>query len=227
MASEVQLIVPSKPPTAYFVVRNAVGQYWYTTTPAWESYNAAHWTAYAIAMSQDGSSQNYAGTFPSAIAVGAYQLSAYAQSGGSPAIGDVLIGTNSRFDWTGSAILAMPASPASTTNITSATGIDVTKINGDSTAAENAGKFWKGAVLDSGTAQAGASTTITLQSGANSNDNYYLNAVVVITSGAGAGQNRRITGYVGSTKVATISGDRNWVTAPDNTSVYTILGNIP
>jgi hypothetical protein len=79
-------------------------------------------------------------------------------------------------------------------------------------------------VDNSGTAQAGASGTITLASGASSTDDFYNGAVVKIQSGAGAGQSRRITDYVGSTRVATV--DSNWVTNPDNTSVYIVLGRI-
>lgn len=77
---------------------------------------------------------------------------------------------------------------------------------------------------DVGTAQAGASGTITLQSGASSTNDYYNNAVVVITGGTGAGQSRQITDYVGSTRVASV--DTNWVTNPDNTSTYIVLGRI-
>ena len=50
----------------------------------------------------------------------------------------------------------------------------------------------------------------------------------VITSGTGAGQSRSITGYVGSTKTATVSA---WTTSPDSTSIIsiypTIASNIP
>ena len=77
---------------------------------------------------------------------------------------------------------------------------------------------------DEGTAQAGASGTITLRSGASSTNSYYNGAVVKINGGTGAGQTRKITGYVGSTRVATV--DSNWVTAPDNTSTYIVLGRI-
>lgn len=74
----------------------------------------------------------------------------------------------------------------------------------------------------SGTAQAGAASTITLASGASSTDNLYVGQLVIITSGTGAGQTRRISSYVGSTKVATVS--RSWVTNPDSTSVYSVIG---
>jgi hypothetical protein len=75
-----------------------------------------------------------------------------------------------------------------------------------------------------GTAQAGSSTTITLASGASAVNSAYSSATrndwIWITSGTGAGQVRRITGYVGSTRIATV--DVAWVTAPDNTSVYEV-----
>ncbi len=71
-----------------------------------------------------------------------------------------------------------------------------------------------------GTAQAGASTTITLASGESATDDFYNGMLVRITSGTGSGQVRRITDYVGSTKVATV--DSAWTTAPDNTSVYRV-----
>lgn len=72
----------------------------------------------------------------------------------------------------------------------------------------------------SGTAQAGASTTITLVSGASATNDYYKNDGIYILSGTGAGQFRFISAYVGATKVATVSA---WATNPDNTSVYTLI----
>lgn len=73
---------------------------------------------------------------------------------------------------------------------------------------------------NSGTAQAGGATTITLASGASATNDFYKNDGIQILSGTGAGQFRFCTGYVGSTKVATVSA---WATNPDNTSVYTIV----
>jgi hypothetical protein len=77
-----------------------------------------------------------------------------------------------------------------------------------------------------GTAQAGAAGSITLDSGASSVDDFYNNQIVVIASGAGAGQGRFISDYVGSTRVASVA---TWVTNPDNTSVFYTLpfGAIP
>lgn len=81
---------------------------------------------------------------------------------------------------------------------------------------------WTGSptTSDSGTAQAGAAGSITLQSGASATDDTYNGQVVYISSGTGAGQSRAIEDYTGSSKVATVIS--NWATAPDNTSVYEI-----
>jgi hypothetical protein len=76
-------------------------------------------------------------------------------------------------------------------------------------------------ILHSGTAQAGAASTITLAAGASSTDNLYVGEVVKIYGGAGAGQARVITAYNGTTKVATVG--RNWTTNPDNASTYALL----
>lgn len=72
------------------------------------------------------------------------------------------------------------------------------------------------------TAQAGAATTITLDTGASALDDNYNGMAVEILSGTGAGQIRYISDYVGSTKVATVSAA--WGTNPDATSVFSIYG---
>jgi hypothetical protein len=73
---------------------------------------------------------------------------------------------------------------------------------------------------DSGAAQAGTSTTITLKATASSTDDVYNGMYVTITSGTGSGQIRLIEDYVGSTKVATVA--EAWTTAPDATSNYSV-----
>lgn len=73
---------------------------------------------------------------------------------------------------------------------------------------------------DSGAAQAGTSTTITLKATASSTDDVYNGMYVTITSGTGSGQIRLIEDYVGSTKVATVV--EAWTTAPDATSNYSV-----
>ena len=73
---------------------------------------------------------------------------------------------------------------------------------------------------DTGAAQAGSSTTITLKSTASATNNIYNGMYVTITGGTGVGQVRIIQNYVGSTKVATV--DIPFTTAPNSTSNYSI-----
>lgn len=75
------------------------------------------------------------------------------------------------------------------------------------------------ATVVTGTAGAGANTTITLTGQSATND-VYNNMYVYITEGTGSGQVRKITDYVGATKVATV--ENAWTTNPDNTSVYIV-----
>jgi hypothetical protein len=76
-------------------------------------------------------------------------------------------------------------------------------------------------ILDSGIAQAGAASTITLASYSSATDDLYVGTTVSIMAGTGAGQERVITAYVGSTKVATVAS--TWTTQPDFSSVYELL----
>ncbi len=74
-----------------------------------------------------------------------------------------------------------------------------------------------------GTAQAGAASTITLDSGASSVDGRYVGYRVFLSGGTGGGirgvgQERTIVSYVGSTKVATVA--QPWGTNPDATTTF-------
>lgn len=72
----------------------------------------------------------------------------------------------------------------------------------------------------SGTAQAGASTSITLAAAASATTDEYKDMEVRITGGTGSGQTRLITAYNGTTKVATVA--TAWTTIPDGTSAYEV-----
>jgi hypothetical protein len=75
-----------------------------------------------------------------------------------------------------------------------------------------------------GTAQAGGASTITLDASAIATDDIYNGSSVIIQSGTGVGQERVISDYVGSTKVATVSVA--WTTQPDSTSVFTVTSQV-
>lgn len=71
-----------------------------------------------------------------------------------------------------------------------------------------------------GTATAGAASTITLAVGSSAVNSYYKGLIIRTTGGTGSGQSRYITGYVGSTRVATV--DTAWSVQPDATTTYEI-----
>lgn len=75
--------------------------------------------------------------------------------------------------------------------------------------------------VNEGLAQAGAASTVTLNASASATDSTYNGQWVFIRAGTGSDQARMVTGYVGSTKVATVS--HAWQTNPDATSVYSML----
>lgn len=74
---------------------------------------------------------------------------------------------------------------------------------------------------DTGTAQAGSTSTITLKAASSFTSDDQPNGMFIrITSGTGSGQERHVEDYVTSTKVLTVYPD--WDTAPDNTSQYEV-----
>ena len=75
-----------------------------------------------------------------------------------------------------------------------------------------------------GTAQAGAANTITLDASALAHDDVYIGSTIELTGGTGSGQKRIISDYVGSSKVATVS--ENWTTNPDATSTFSVTGHV-
>lgn len=76
-------------------------------------------------------------------------------------------------------------------------------------------------IRETGTAQSGASGSITLQVSATTVTDAFKRSYIYIISGTGSGQSREITAYNGTTKVATVTP--NWGVNPDNTSVYRIV----
>lgn len=74
---------------------------------------------------------------------------------------------------------------------------------------------------ETGTATAGAANSITLEAGASATNDFYKGLIVRITGGTGNGAVALITGYVGSTKVATLRVLSGSVTF-DATSDYSI-----
>ena len=74
--------------------------------------------------------------------------------------------------------------------------------------------------IDSGVATAGGAATITLRAGNTLADNQPNGCTIEIVDGTGKGQARVVADFDSGTEVLTV--DRDWVTNPDNTSVYII-----
>lgn len=72
-----------------------------------------------------------------------------------------------------------------------------------------------------GIAAGGAAATITLNATASATNSVYVGQIVALVGGTGADQTGMITGYVGATKVATVTPA--WATVPDTTTVYKVL----
>lgn len=126
-------------------------------------------------------------------------------------------------DWTASTITfdSIPLY-AFTQTVTNPTGtLTPSGVSGKITLTGSASVFHDGRT---GTAQAGASTTITLDASASATDDIYNGSYVTITGGTGAGQTRIISDYVGSSKVATVSVA--WSTAPNNTSTFAVSSQV-
>lgn len=77
--------------------------------------------------------------------------------------------------------------------------------------------------IESGTAQAATSNSITLAATASADDGVYNRSMVVIVDNTGIGQTRTIVDYNGTTKVAVI--DRDWRVTPDATTAYQITAD--
>lgn len=74
------------------------------------------------------------------------------------------------------------------------------------------------AEANAGIVQVAGGNTLTLAPSASSVDNDYVGLNIRLTSGVGLGQNRTITAYSGSSKVATVG--TAWTTIPNNTTAY-------
>lgn len=109
MASEIGYVnTDNSGATLYMVVSDMQQRPWNTSgTPAFESYNPSNWTSYDVALTEQGSSGRFVGTFPPGITTpGNYGIDIRVQASGSPAVSDESIDAGS-VAWTGSTIVPM------------------------------------------------------------------------------------------------------------------------
>lgn len=101
--------------TLYAQVENMVGQLW--NGSAFEAPVSGSWATYDIAMSEQATSTGvFRATMPAASA-GAYVFIVRKQAGGSPAVGDIVLGSSQVFGWDGSVITSIAAIKAKTDNL--------------------------------------------------------------------------------------------------------------
>jgi hypothetical protein len=199
--------------TLYAHIRDRQGAVW--NGASFESYNSANWSSYDIALTEDASSGYYKVAFPAAPA-NKYTIVIYAQAGGSPALGDSIVGTGS-IKWDG------------TSEETELSSVLADAVWDEATSGHTTSGSY-GQVLQiirTGTATAGAAGSITLDASASATNDFYNNQIIQLIGGTGSGQSKIISDYDGSSKVATVND--NWATQPSTDSVFVIraFGSVP
>lgn len=108
MAGEVKFIGPGTGATCYFTIRGSGQAVWSTSggTGGWESYTAADYTDYGISATEQGATNVYIGSIPSAVPPGAYDILAQRQLTGSPLPGDPAVGEGT-VQWGGTAVVPL------------------------------------------------------------------------------------------------------------------------
>jgi hypothetical protein len=89
--------------TLYAQLENTVGQLW--NGSAFEAPVSGSWTNYDIAMTEQATSTGIFRASMPAAAAGGYTFVVRKQAGGSPAVGDIVLGSSQLFYWDGSAVV--------------------------------------------------------------------------------------------------------------------------
>lgn len=170
--------------TLYVFLHNRLtGQVWNTTTPAWETWNSAHWAQYAIPLTEQSLSGYYTATRPAGTSGYLVSETMYQQVGGSPVSSD--------------------APPQA---LNKSAGENVLAISGDALHAPGNLE----AVLSSqtqGTVAAGTITTSSFPTNlTNATAGAYQGRVLYMLSGAAAGMAALIANYTVASGVLTLSG---------------------
>ena len=170
--------------TLYAVIHHTDGTVWNNVNLAYEAYNDANWASYAIALTEQGTSGYYRGTFP-AGAVGDFLTTevVYQQAGGSPALGD-----------------------APATGVGQSQGVDVAAIKNSVLAAQNlrlsALSMKQCSIVATGTTTAMKLFTDLTDAGIN----IYQGRLVVVSSGALIRSMANIASYNQTEKSLTLAG---------------------
>lgn len=192
--------------TVYAIVfQRSTGKVRDVVAGAWDDFADADIGDYDVALTEKGTaSAIYQGDEPSGLdlAAEAYDVKLYRRAGGSPAIGDTLLGVQ----------------------CIGAENMNVTAISGDSTAADRLEQMLDsmktGTVVDDAANSSSTFETDLTETA----DDYYVGNVVAFSSGTNISQARRISAYNGTTKFITVSPAFD--AEPDAADAFFILGRI-
>jgi len=189
--------------TVYVVVWNPpTGQFWNKDSAAWENYNQANWTHYAIPLVEYVSSGIYKVAYPAGIAVGTLSTEfVFQQNGATP---------------------TLPALPGGDSFLTlmQSQGANVQTLAGDGTAPINMAAA-ADIIIPAVTVASGTITTSSFPTDlTNAHSQAYVGRVIAFATGVCAGQETNITAYNPTNGVLTVTALTN---APSPGDVFVML----
>jgi hypothetical protein len=189
--------------TVYAVVWNpATGLFWNKDTAAWESYSQGNWLHYALALTEYISSGIYQAAYPAGIAAGVLSTEfIYQQNGATP---------------------VLPALPGGDSFLTlgQSQGSNLQTIAGDGAAAIGMAAA-ADLIIPAGVVVSGSITATSFRTNlTNAQAQAYVGRIIGFKTGACAGQETNVTGYVVSNGVLTVTA---LTTAPAAGDVFVML----
>ncbi len=108
MSAEIQFRGPGTGRTCYALIRNRIGQIWSVSggTGGFDTYLVGSYTDYAISATEQGGSNYYAASMPTAIPAGVYAVEAHQQLAGTAAQTDPGIAAGD-LQWNGAVTLPL------------------------------------------------------------------------------------------------------------------------
>lgn len=160
----------------------------------WEVYNSAHWSQYAIALTEDPSSGYYAATYPANISGVITSEAFYVRGGGSPTLGDA---------------------PAA--NLAHTQGQNLTGVAGDVASSSNLEQ--SSLSMQRGACAGVPTATVIPTNLSNAQTNAYAGRSIIFTSGAAFQCAARIISYTVTNGVLTLSAPLPVVPSANDTFV--------
>lgn len=171
--------------TLYAVIHHTDGRVWNNVSLLYEAYNDANWGSYAIAMTEQGVSGYYRGSFP-ALAAGDFLTTevVYQQAGlPGPALGD-----------------------APATGIGQSQGVDVAAIAKSATAAARLALSLGGMITGTVTSAVTPTATVFSTDLPDTTPNVYQGRLILFTSGGLIRQVGNISAYSATNAKITVAG---------------------